>query len=75
MLSNSELLFLVLAMLGSALKPEVVAVPMGKTPGVSPKAGWVQTGMPKVEKADIKPRNLAELGHHWMAGVCQRLNS
>ena len=53
-------------MLGSALKPEVVAVPMGKMPGVSPKAGWVQTGMPKVENADVKPRNLAELCHHWL---------
>ena len=69
MLANSELLFLVLAMLGSALKPEVVAVPMGKMPGVSPKAGWVQTGMPKVENADVKPRNLAELCHHWLGCV------
>lgn len=74
MLANSELLFLVLAMLGSALKPEVVAVPMGKMPGASPKAGWVQTGMPKAENEDVKPRNLAELCHHWMARVCQRLN-
>jgi hypothetical protein len=68
-LANSELLFLVLAMLGSALKPKVVAVPMGITPGVSLKAGWVQTGMPKVENADVKPRNLAELCHHWLGCV------
>lgn len=68
-LANTELPSSVLCILVAALKIEIVAVLMGKMHGVSPKAGWGLTGMPKVENKDVGPTKLIELCFHWVAGL------
>lgn len=68
-LTNTELLSSVLYILVAALKIEIVAVLVEKMPGVSLKAGWGLTGMPKVENRDVRPTKLIELCFHWVAGL------
>lgn len=62
-----------LHVLVAAPKPEVV--PIRKIPGVSPKASWTLTGMPKVEHRDIKPTETDSLvlpgaAREFKSGAC-----
>lgn len=53
-LAKAYRLLPVLGILMAAPKPKVVAAPMRKALGVSQKASWVLTGMPKVEHREVE---------------------